>query len=856
MRKATAALFFFIGFLLPCISIAQDSLVTDFDLQPDHIELHRLAQPSTPLNKVGRKFAILGYESGAFEAWAYPLKLLRNFEFSFFIGSSTRPIWGKDVVRYISVTPAATVLTYTYQSFTIRAIYITPIDEPGAIILLQVESTEPLSIVCGFLPVLQPMWPAGLGGQYAYWSDEQKAYVMGESTGTNHGLIGSPAASGLSYTPAHMLSDSPNEFKIEIKDPAQMMYKYIPIILAGGKGKRDAVIETYDRLQKNPEEYYRKTVDHYQHLRSSTLNVKTPSEEMNLAFEWAKVALDNLLVDNPDLGKGLVAGLGASGTSGRPGFGWFFGTDAYLNSLSLNSYGHYSASREALAFTQKWQRKDGKMAHELSQAAGYVDWFGKYHYSYIHGDTSPYYVASLYDYYQASGDVEFVKASWESIRKAYEWSLATDANGDGLMDNKRAGLGALEFGALTGIETDIYLAAVWLRAAYAMQFLAEAAGQKNWVQEAQQHFQKAKQAFDEKFWDESSQQYAYAFNENGEQVSEVSPWSAVALMWDLGERQRSESALQKLCSSELMSDWGIRSISNKSRYYEPLNYNYGAVWPFLTGYATSALFRHHFLLQGYSALLATARHTFDNNLGYITEVYSGSANVWPQEAVSAQGFSSSGFVLPFVRGLLGLEGDAAKKSITFAPHFPAHWDSVEIKNYRIGSAKVDLSYVRSRDKLVVRVKAHGEDGYDLRIAPAFGIGTRIREVFVNETSVPFDLLTFRQVIQPTIAIEAQEGVSIVTMLFDASVEILPQNIESKTGDFDKGLKIVAMRKVDDQLLLDVEALATKRYKLRVNNSDRIVGVQGANLLDGVLQFEMPMGMAGKFVSHQIVIHTK
>lgn len=97
----------------------------------------------------------------------YPLKILRNFEISFFIGSSTRAIKTRDIVRYVSVSPEATILTYTYQSFTVKAIYITPVYEPGAIILLKVDTEEPLTIVCGFLPVLQPMWPAGIGGQFA-----------------------------------------------------------------------------------------------------------------------------------------------------------------------------------------------------------------------------------------------------------------------------------------------------------------------------------------------------------------------------------------------------------------------------------------------------------------------------------------------------------------------------------------------------------------------------------------------------------------------------------------------------------------------------------------------------------------
>ncbi|MFQ6116268.1 MAG: amylo-alpha-1,6-glucosidase, partial [bacterium] len=557
-------IFYLLFTFVPLISFAQEGYIPAFKLEPNDLELTQLAQPSTYFDKVGRKFAVLGFESGMYEAWAYPLKLLRNFEFSFLLKSSTVPIPGKNIVRYISVTPEATTLTYSYQSFTVKAIYITPVFESGAIILLDVDTTEPLTIVCSFIPVLQPMWPAGLGGQYAYWDTKLKAYLISESSKRNHAYVGSPAAVGISYTPAHMLSDTPNQFKIEIQEIESVQGKYIPIILTGGKGKREKIKTIYQKLSENPELFYRENVKYYQHLHQSTMHVETPNQELNLAFEWAKVAYDNLRVENPDLGKGLVAGLGPSGTGGRPGFGWFFGGDAFINALSLNSYGAFSTVREALAFTKKWQRKDGKMAHELSQAEGYINWFEDYPYGYIHGDTTPYYIAAMYDYYKMSGDVEFIKNSWNSLKRAYAWCLTTDEDGDGLMDNQKAGLGALEFGALTDIQTDIYLAAVWIRATYAMEQLALAVGDKASAQKAKKQFQKARKAFDEKFWDEEYRHYSYAFNAMGKHVKEVTPWSAVGLMWELGNPQHSALTLEKLNSSELTTDWGIRSISIKS----------------------------------------------------------------------------------------------------------------------------------------------------------------------------------------------------------------------------------------------------------------------------------------------------
>ncbi|HYA48671.1 MAG TPA: GH116 family glycosyl hydrolase, partial [Burkholderiales bacterium] len=588
----------------PALAGTPAGTIPRFAIEASEISLSRPAQPFTYFDKVGRKFALLGLENGSVEAWAYPLKIVRGLEFSFLLGSSTQPIAGRDIVRSVTVDPAVTTIAFVYQSFSVRAHYITAADDPGAVILLEVDATEPLTIVCSFMPVLQPMWPAGIGGQYAYWDEELKAYLISEPTRKNHGFVGSPAARGISYTPAHMLSETPNQFKIEVADPASVSGVYLPVVLAGGKGKREDVRAVYAKLAADPGGCYRKAAAHYRALRESTLGVRTPDRTFDQAFEWAKVALDNLVVANPDLGTGLVAGLGPSGTGGRPGFGWFFGTDAYLNSLSFNAFGDAEAAQTALSFTRQWQREDGKMAHELSQAAGYLKWWDDYPYGYIHGDTTPYYIVAVEDYVRVSGDLQFLKASWPSLVRAYDWCLKTDADGDGLMDNSRAGLGALEFGSLTGIQTDIYLAGVWVRANRALEALAEAMGDKAVAAGAARNGARAARAFDEKFWDRERAQYSYAFNKDGRLVQELTPWSAVALAWGLGAPERGVQTLEKMNAADMATDWGVRMLSARSPLFEPLNYNYGAVWPFLDGWVAAALFKYDFAAQGFGVLRA------------------------------------------------------------------------------------------------------------------------------------------------------------------------------------------------------------------------------------------------------------
>ncbi len=839
------------------IGDVSSGVIPRFKIEVSDLNLSRAARPMTYFDKVGRKFAILGYESGSFEAWAYPLKILRNFELSFLIGSTTVPIEGRDIVRYIAVEPAATTLTFTYQSFTVRVHYVASIKKPGAVILLEVDTTEPLTIVCSFLPVLQPMWPAGIGGQYAFWDANLKAYLISEPTRMNHGYVGSPAAKGISYTPAHMLSDAANQFKIDVDDPEEFGDVFIPLILAGGKGRREDVRRVYQDLETDPEACYREAVSHYENLRARTLEIHTPKPEIDLAVEWAKVAYDNLFIANPDLGLGFVAGLGPSGSGGRPGFGWYFGGDAYLNSLSLNSLCDYEDSREALSFTQKWQRADGKMAHELSQAAGYIEWWEDYPYGFIHGDTTPYYIVAMGDYFRMTGDLEFLKESWPSLLRAYEWCLTTDEDGDGLMDNSKAGLGALEFGALTGIQTDVYLAAIWTKANMEISKMADVVGDKGAAKKSAENGRKAEKAFNNKFWSEENEQYVYAFNKDGGRVSELTPWSAVGLALGLGELERGRKTLVRMNSAELTTDWGVRMLSIKSPLFEPLNYNYGAAWPFLTGWVSAALFKHNFIPQGFHTLMSSVRHTFDNALGCVTELFSGTHNIWPGEGVPHQGFCTSGVVYPLVRGMLGLEGDIIDRTISFSPRLPADWPRLSVGNFRIGSKTFAFEYEREDDAVKIKILSEKDNGFYCHLAPALSLGTKILSVNLNGIPLSYDLDPgpLPQAEQPRMEFALSEE-DVIEISLDAGPEIIPPETKTKTGDMNKGLKIISTERRENEIRIVVEGIAGVRYELEVRNGKKIASVEGASFDGKRLGMNISSGKGEEFLKHSVVLRLK
>ena len=136
--------------------------------------------------------------------------------------------------------------------------------------------------------------------------------------------------------------------------------------------------------------------------------------------------------------------------------------------LAINSYGDFSTSKQALDFLKKYQRDDGKIPHEISQSATLIDWWKGYPYAWNSTDATPLYVIVNRDLYAAGGDLEYLKANWDSIQKAYKYEEATDTDGNGLIENTKFGHGWVEGGALYPPHEEIYLQGVWVEACKSM----------------------------------------------------------------------------------------------------------------------------------------------------------------------------------------------------------------------------------------------------------------------------------------------------------------------------------------------------------------------------------------------------
>ncbi|MDQ3803316.1 MAG: amylo-alpha-1,6-glucosidase, partial [Acidobacteriota bacterium] len=437
---------------------------TKFALRKSGLELERRTQAGSFYDVVGRRSAAFGYEHRGLEAWVYPLKILDDFELSFRVEGYPLEFRGSDTLARISARPEATVFTYSHAAFTVRQIVFAPVDEPGLVMLLDVDSTLPMTLTASFRPRLGLAWPAGLMTGNLDWNEKERVYYVVEESKRFVGVVGSPAGRDVSVMPyQEEPRDVPARLVIAVP-AAELKTNYVPVVIAGSvQGRADAKA-AYDRLLASAQSLYEKNVGYYERLQSATATVRTPDERFNTAFAWAKVGVDKGVATNPLLGTGLVAGYRTSGESERPGFAWFFGRDALWTALAINSYGDFATTRTALEFLKKFQRADGKIPHEISQSASLIPWFTDYEYPWASADATPLYCIVHADYWRARGDREFLRQNWESIVKAYRFTEATDTDANGLVENTKFGHGWVEGGALYPPHEEIYMQGLWVEA--------------------------------------------------------------------------------------------------------------------------------------------------------------------------------------------------------------------------------------------------------------------------------------------------------------------------------------------------------------------------------------------------------
>jgi glycogen debranching enzyme len=769
----------------------------------------------------GRRAAIFGYSEDGLEVWAYPFQILSSFRVTFRQQGATTGIDGQALLRHITYSPEAVTRIYVGTDFIVREKLFVPLEEPGGIIQYEVEGARSIDIEFRFIPVLDLMWPASIGGQEAVWSSAASAYLISEPTHRCTASVGSPDIV------AH--DETPNESQHVGRPPGLALTIRVGgvhnrariVMAASGPGQDASLIAK--RLLEEGDSLERRAVDHYSGLRSHFLQIETPNADTNRALAWAEIALDQAWVCNPDLGCGLVAGYGPSRRARRPQYDWFFSGDGMLAIRALLAAGQYDRARQELEFILEYQdHKTGMIWHELSQSARWLDW-SRYPYMYVHVDLTFQFLNTVGDYLFATDDLDFVKAHWPSIRSAYEYCRSLLDSADGLPRIPPDKEGRREQDALSD---DLTLSANWAEAAQSFADLAEATGHRAAVQEAATASQQANREIRQRYWDEQQHFWISGYTRGGAPLldRDIGPVSVLEKRF-FSQVQR-DSLLDQLASSDFQTDWGTRGNPVSANTYDPNSYSSGSVWATGTSAIAAAFWTEHRPAIAFPIWSSLVQWSSLDSLGHMHEALAGDYYHEEVESVPEQTWSSAAFFTAAVNGLLGLKVDGVSNHATFAPHLPPNWNEVTLRNVQVGGSEISIEMLKSANEVQLRMQNEGAP-VEILFDPEIPFGAKLLRAQVGNRSIAATLEQHPQDTHAKVEFNLPHGSTLLTIGYSGGVAIVLDPPQLMIGAPSKTIKITGTNMKGRTYTVDFDYVPSAASSFEVRTPWAIKDAQGA-----------------------------
>lgn len=375
-------------------------------------------------------------------------------------------------------------------------------------------------------------------------------------------------------------------------------------------------------------------------------------------------AADTRLVvasDNPDLDAFVhraeldLAMLQTSfpeGSMPAAGIPWFiapFGRDSLIVALqTMHVYPERVwATLQVLAANQGTkldpfrEEEPGKILHELrygdmarSGQIPHTPYFGSI-------DSTPLFVMAFAQAYEVHRDESMYHVLIPHVRRALAWiEEYGDLDGDGLIefgDKSKDSVHITQQGwkdshdslhwangdevdgpiALVEVQGYVYAAYDWLAN------VAEIRGNSDWAAELRNKAERIREAVETSYWLPEAGFYAQALDGEKRPVDQISSNPGHLLYCGLPAPERAACVAERLMRPDMLTRWGIRTLSSTMSRYSPMSYHNGSVWPHDNSLIMAGLRTYGFSKESSTIATALVRLSAHDPEHRLSELYCG-----------------------------------------------------------------------------------------------------------------------------------------------------------------------------------------------------------------------------------------
>jgi glycogen debranching enzyme len=419
--------------------------------------------------------------------------------------------------------------------------------------------------------------------------------------------------------------------------------------------------------------------------------------------------------------------------AGVPWFSTLFGRDSLITAYQALAVNPELAKGTLAKLAQlqgdkvdDWRDEEpGKILHEIR--VGELASVGDVPHTPYYGtiDATPLWLVVLGYVWNWTADREFIEQMWPHAVRALEWiEKYGDADGDGYVEYKRRSGGGLDnqgwkdsFDGILNEDGSIAEAPIALcevqgyvyDAKRRMAKVARALGHDDIAEQLQQEATELKERYNRDFWINELNTYAVALGADKQPIRSVTSNPGHGLWSGIVDESKAARLARRLLAPDLLSGWGVRTLSAMNPGFDPIGYHTGTVWPH-----DNSLIAHGLRLYGFADEsnrvideLALAGAFFESNR--YPELFCGYARdevpvpVEYPVACRPQAWAT-GAPLLMLRSYAGMSADAPNNTLSIVrPSLPSWIDRAEVIGMRIGDARVDLLFVQNAGTTGVQV---------------------------------------------------------------------------------------------------------------------------------------------------------
>jgi len=487
-------------------------------------------------------------------------------------------------------------------------------------------------------------------------------------------------------------------------------------------GKNQNVLEKVVLERQRIEAEYADWLNHAPHVSGD--------EEFE---RWYERGLRDLRMLTTDIG------YGAFPVAGVPWYSVPFGRDSLITSLQALS-ANQTLARGTLQTMAIFQGKrvnpvrdeqPGKIMHELRK--GELTRIGLKPFGPYYGtiDATPLFLNLAADYFEWTGDVDFIRTLLANVKDAFDWiTFYGDRDGDGFVEYQSEAEGGISNqgwkdsgdsvmdkeghlapGSIALCEVQGYVYRAYRKWADLYEHLADHRAAETCRAAAD----KLRVLFVRDFWMEQEGAIALALDGQKRQLEPISSnmgqvlWSGI-LPDDLANR-----VINRLLRDDMNSGYGIRTLSAQAKAYNPISYHNGSIWPhdnsiIIAGMAHYG--RHDAVAQVMEGLL---RASEGFALWRLPELYGGLSTTEVRHPIpypvscSPQAWAAATPLL-VLQSMLRLTPNVPRGVVHIDAVLPGKIDSLQVTGIPIGSGQLALEMTRQPDlstQTVVRTNTTG-----------------------------------------------------------------------------------------------------------------------------------------------------